>query len=332
MSHQPQVRSRAKPALVAAGREKGTARPQVAVLVPCYNEERTIEGVVRAFRRSLPDALIFVYDNNSSDRTAEVAAKAGAIVRTEPRQGKGNVVRRMFADVDADIYVLVDGDDTYDAAVAPELVERMIRQRLDFVNGARIEASAGAYRTGHRLGNRLISGVVRAIFGRDFSDMLSGYKIFSRRFVQSFPSMSRGFEIETEFTIHALELQMPCAEIYTAYRERPAGSASKLRTLPDGIRIAWLILRLVKDERPLAFFTLLGALCVVASLALGIPLVREFVDTGLVPKLPSAVLAASLMVLGALNLTAGLILDLITKTRREVKRLAYLSVRLPQWM
>ena len=332
MSYEPQVISLGKPGPAAPRTGAGAARPQIAVLVPCYNEERTIESVIRAFHESLPDALIFVYDNNSSDRTAELAAKAGAIVRNETRQGKGNVVRRMFADVDADIYVLVDGDDTYDAAVAPELVDRMIRQRLDFVNGARVEASPGVYRTGHRFGNRLISGVVQAIFGRDFSDMLSGYKIFSRRFVQSFPSMSRGFEIETEFTIHALELQMPCAEIYTAYRERPAGSASKLRTLPDGIRIAWLILRLVKDERPLAFFTLLGALCVVASLALGIPLVREFVDTGLVPKLPSAVLAASLMVLGALNLTAGLILDLITKTRREVKRLAYLSVRLPQWM
>jgi hypothetical protein len=326
MSREPKVL--AAPALYAEADEAGARR--IAVLVPCYNEERTIENVVRSFRDSLPEARIFVYDNNSSDRTAELAAKAGAVVRTEPRQGKGHVVRRMFADIDADVYVLVDGDDTYDAAAAPDLVARLTGERLDFVNGARIEASAGAYRTGHRLGNRLISGTVRAIFGRDFSDMLSGYKVFSRRFVQSFPSMSRGFEIETEFTIHALELQMPCAEIATAYRERPAGSASKLRTLPDGIRIAWLIVRLIKDERPLAFFTLLAALCVVASLGLGIPIVQEFIETGLVPRLPTAVLSASLMLLGALALTAGLILDLVTKTRREVKRLAYLSVRLPQ--
>lgn len=302
---------------------------RIAVLVPCYNEENTVAQVVGDFRAALPDAVVYVYDNNSSDRTAEVAAASGAQVRSEPRQGKGHVVRRMFAEIDADAYVLVDGDSTYDASAARALVRELLDSRLDLVNAARVtERKTSAYRPGHALGNRMLTGAVRLVFGRDFRDMLSGYKVFSRRFVRSFPAMSRGFEIETEFTIHALELQMPCAELPAAYRERPVGSTSKLNTFRDGFRILLFIVRLCKDERPLLFFGLLGVLSILLGLALGIPVVMEFLQTGLVPKLPSAVLAAALANLGVLLIIAGLILDLVTRARREIRRLAYLAIPL----
>lgn len=303
----------------------GTSTVTIAVLIPCYNEEQTIADVVSSFRAALPTATIYVFDNNSSDRTAEIATASGAIVRREARQGKGHVVRRMFADIDSDIYVLVDGDATYDASAAPGMVDLMISNRLDFINGARVAITEGAYRPAHRLGNRLLTGVVRSAFGREFTDMLSGYKVFSRRYVRSFPAMSRGFEIETEFTIHALELQMPCAEIPTKYAERPSGSVSKLKTLPDGFKILAFILRLTKDERPLAFFGSAGLLIIFVAVLLGAPVVVEFWETGLVPRLPTAVLSASMVNIGVLSIAVGLLLDLVTKARREVKRLAYLT-------
>ncbi len=297
----------------------------IAVLVPCYNEALTVAGVVQGFRTSLPEARIYVYDNNSTDGTADVARKAGAIVRSERRQGKGYVVRRMFADVEADIYVLVDGDGTYEAAAAPRLVRELLAGPLDQVNGVRVHKSAGAYRAGHVIGNRLLSGLVSLIFGAYGRDMLSGYKALSRRFVKSFPAMSAHFEIETELLVHALDLGLPLSEVETDYRERPDGSVSKLSTIKDGLRILWLILHLVRDLLPLQFFSCVGAAFVVASIASGIPVIVEFVATGLVPRLPTAVLSVGLMLVGIIAVFTGLILDSVAKGRRENKLLAYLS-------
>ena len=302
------------------------AEPRVAVLIPCYNEEVAIGAVVREFRAALPQAAIYVYDNNSADRTVEVARAAGAIVRTERLQGKGNVIRRMFADVEADAYVLVDGDATYHAASAPDMVRLLIEDRLDMVNGTRISDVEAAYRPGHRLGNFLLTGIVRTIFGNRVTDMLSGYRVFSRRFVKSFPALSSGFETETEFTVHALELSMPIGEIETPYRERPAGSASKLNTVRDGFRILGTILRLVKEERPLQFFSAAGGVMLLMAVVLAIPVVAEFMRTGLVPRLPTAILATGLVGLGFLSFTAGLVLDSVSRGRTELKRIAYLSV------
>jgi glycosyltransferase involved in cell wall biosynthesis len=298
----------------------------IAVLVPCYNEEITIEKVVADFRAALPEATVYVYDNNSRDRTVEVARKAGAVVRKEPRQGKGNVVRRMFADVEADVYVLVDGDDTYDAAASRMLVDQLVEERLDFINAMRVSSAKDAYRAGHRFGNWLLTGLVRQIFGRQFNDMLSGYKFLSRRFVKSFPAMSSGFETETELAVHALELRMPCTEVATVYKERPPGSVSKLRTYSDGAHIMMLIARLVKDERPLHFFGLSGVLSMVIAVFLSIPLLVTYLETGLVPRVPTAILSVALVIVGVLSMFAGLILDMTTKTRREMKRLIYLSL------
>lgn len=300
--------------------------PRLAVLVPCFNESLTIGQVIGDFRAALPTAKIYVYDNNSHDGTAEIARAAGAIVRLEPRQGKGNVVRRMFGDIEADIYILVDGDGTYDAKAAPFLVGRVLKDDLDFVNGARAEVSQQAYRRGHRLGNRVLTGLVQNVFGREFRDMLSGYKVMSRRFVKSFPAMSSGFETETELVVHALELRMPAAEITTAYHERPEGSVSKLRTYRDGARILYLILRLMKDERPLQFFGALSAALLVAALVLVAPVVVTFAETGLVPRLPTAVLSLGIVILSVLTFFTGIVLDLTTRTRQELKRLLYLSV------
>jgi glycosyltransferase involved in cell wall biosynthesis len=300
--------------------------PTIAVLVPCYNEEITIGKVVTDFRSALPAADIYVYDNNSKDRTSDVARTAGAIVRQEARQGKGNVVRRMFADIEADVYVLVDGDDTYDAAVAGQLVERLIDDQLDFINGMRVSTAEAAYRAGHRFGNWLLTGLVREIFGRQFNDMLSGYKILSRRFVKSFPAMSSGFETETELAVHALELRMPSAEVETIYKERPPGSVSKLRTYSDGAQIMMLIARLVKDERPLRFFGVLGLALIALAIVLSIPLLSTYLETGLVPRFPTALLSVALVIIGVLCFFAGLVLDMTTKTRREMKRLIYLSL------
>jgi hypothetical protein len=305
----------------------GAAHPvTVAVLVPCYNEEITIAKVVADFRAALPEATIYVYDNNSRDNTIDVAQRAGAVVRKELRQGKGNVVRRMFADIEAEVYVLVDGDDTYDASASEVLVKRLVEERLDFINAMRVSTAKNAYRTGHRFGNRLLTGLVRQIFGRQFNDMLSGYKILSRRFVKSFPAMSSGFETETELAVHALELRMPSTEVATAYKERPPGSVSKLRTYSDGAQIMLLIARLVKDERPLHFFGLSGLSLIVAAILLSVPLLVTYLETGLVPRFPTAILSVALVIVGVLSIFAGLILDMTTKTRREMKRLIYLSL------
>ncbi|MDT7951916.1 MAG: glycosyltransferase family 2 protein [Acetobacteraceae bacterium] len=302
--------------------------PAIAVLIPCYNEEIAIASVVADFRAALPMATIYVYDNNSRDRTAEVARAAGAVVGRELLQGKGNVIRRMFADVEADIFVLVDGDATYEAASAPEMVRLLQDQRLDMVNGTRVSAIEAAYRPGHRLGNVVLTGIVRTIFGNRITDMLSGYRVFSRRFVKSFPALSGGFETETEFTVHALELGMPIGEIETPYRERPPGSQSKLNTVGDGIRILLTIVRLVKEERPLQFFSLSGLVLLAVAVILGIPLVTEFARSGTVPRFPTAILATGLVGLAFLSFTCGLILDSVSRGRTEVKRLAYLSVPL----
>ena len=299
---------------------------RLAVLVPCYNEEAAIGAVVRDFRRALPSATIYVYDNNSSDRTREAAREAGAVVRGETLQGKGYVVRRMFADIEADVYVLVDGDDTYHAASAPALVRRLLDERLDMVNGARVTEIKAAYRPGHRFGNLLLTSMVARIFGNRIGDMLSGYRVFSRRFVKSFPALSGGFEIETELTVHALELAMPVAEVATPYKDRPEGSVSKLRTFRDGWRILGTIMLLVKEERPLPFFSALFALLALAAALLIGPVVATYLQTGLVPRFPTAILAMGLMLLGFLSLTCGLILDTVTRGRQELKRLHYLSI------
>lgn len=298
---------------------------RIAVLVPCRNEEAAIAGVVRDFQHYLPSATIYVYDNASTDETAQVARDAGAAVCSEPLVGKGNVVRRMFADVEANIYVIVDGDGTYDASSAPQLIRYLVTHRLDMVNCARVSSATGAYRAGHRLGNRLLTGLVARVFGKRLSDMLSGYRVMSRRFVKSFPALSAGFEIETELTVHALELRAPIGELTAPYVSRPRGSSSKLRTLRDGLRILGLILHLIKEERPLQFFTAGFALLAGSSIALGIPVVMQFLATGLVGRLPTAVLATGLMILAFLSLFCGLILDTVTRGRRELKRLLYLA-------
>jgi glycosyltransferase involved in cell wall biosynthesis len=298
----------------------------VAVLIPCYNEAAAIAKVVTDFRAVLPSARLYVYDNNSSDKTAAAARAAGAVVRTETLQGKGHVVRRMFADVEADVFVLVDGDDTYDAAMAPTMVQLMLDRQLDMVTGARVTEEEAAYRRGHRLGNAVLTSLVRWIFGNRVSDMLSGYRAFSRRFVKSFPALAGGFETETEFTVHALELKMPIGEVVTAYRGRPPGSVSKLRTYADGIRILRSIVLLVKEERPLQFFALIGAALLLAGLGVGLPVVVEFVRTGLVPRLPTAVLATGLVLMSFLAFVCGLVLDTVTHGRREMRRLAYLAI------
>lgn len=297
----------------------------VAVLVPCHNEAEAIREVVRAFRRHLPAATVYVYDNASTDDTARIAQDAGAVVHAEPMVGKGNVVRRMFADIEADVYVIVDGDGTYDAGAAPLLIDHLVTNGLDMVNCARSAADVGAYRPGHRWGNRLLTGLVARVFGNRLSDMLSGYRVMSRRFVKSFPALSTGFEIETEITVHALELRVPIAEISAPYIARPRGSASKLRTMSDGMRILRVIVHLVKEERPLQFFSAIFAALAAVSVALGLPVVIEFLATGLVPRLPTALLATGLMILAFLSLFCGLVLDTVTRGRRELKRLIYLA-------
>ncbi len=299
----------------------------MAVLLPCYNEEGAIAKVIADLRTVLPGARIYVYDNNSRDGTIAVARSAGAIVRNERQQGKGHVVRRMFADVEADVYLLMDGDDTYDATAAPALLEKLLSEHLDMVTGTRVTEIDAAYRRGHRFGNQVLTRMVRMIFGDRITDMLSGYRVFSRRFVKSFPVLSTGFEIETEFTVHALELNMPVGEVEIAYKDRAAGTVSKLRTWYDGIRILRTIVRLVKEERPLQLFCVAGCLLMVAGIGLGTPVVTEYLATHLVPRLPTAVLAASLVLLAFLSIASGLILDSVTLGRKEMKRLAYLGVR-----
>lgn len=301
--------------------------PSISVLIPCFNEEVAITKVIGDFRRMLPDARIFVFDNNSTDQTAEVAAAAGAEVRSVSLRGKGNVVRRMFADVESDIYILVDGDDTYDANAVTVLIERLVTRNLDMVVGSRKSDDANSYRSGHRFGNRLLTSCVAGLFGRSFGDMLSGYRVFSRRFVKSFPAHSKGFEIETELNVHALSMRLPCDEIATRYSARPEGSASKLNTYRDGIRILWMIGKLFKNEKPLLFFTLGFAFCLTLSVVIAWPLLITFFATGLVPRLPTAVLCAALALLSFIFLICGLVLDTVTQGRVESKRFAYL--RLP---
>jgi len=301
------------------------ASPRIAVLVPCYNEEAAVAAVVKGFRQALPAAQIYVYDNNSKDRTADVAREAGAEVRSERRQGKGHVVRRMFADIDADVYVLVDGDATYDAPSVPRMIEKLLAEHLDMVVGLRVDQEQAAYRRGHRTGNYMLTSFLSSVFGQAFKDILSGYRVFSRRFVKSFPVLSDGFEIETELTVHALELAMPVAEVETPYYARPEGSFSKLNTWGDGFRILRTILKLYRTEKPLRFFTAIGAFLALVSIGLAIPILVVYLETGLVPRLPTAVLSTGLMIVAVLSVSSGLVLDTVTRGRREMKLLAYLS-------
>jgi glycosyltransferase involved in cell wall biosynthesis len=298
---------------------------RIAVLVPCFNEEAAVKTVVADFRKALPSAQIYVYDNNSSDRTATVARAAGAEVRSERRQGKGHVVRRMFADVDADIYLLVDGDATYHAPSAARMIDVLLSEHLDMVVGLRVDRSDAAYRPGHRTGNRMLTSFLSSVFGKTFRDILSGYRVFSRRFVKSFPVLSDGFEIETELSVHALELALPVAEVETPYYARPQGSFSKLNTWRDGFRILGTILKLYRSERPLRFFTAIGSFLALISLGLALPIVETYLETGLVPRLPTAVLSMGMMIMALLSVSSGLVLDTVTRGRREMKLLAYLS-------
>src|SRR5437868_8583831 len=297
-----------------------SVQPRIAVLLPCYNEEAAIGATVAGFRAALPGATVYVYDNNSSDHTRDVAAKAGAMVRSERQQGKGHVVRRMFADIDADVYVMADGDLTYDPAAAPAMVDQLIAEQLDMVVGTRRHEEKEAYRGGHVLGNKLFTGLLSGLFGRSFSDIFSGYRVFSRRFVKSFPVLSSGFEIETEISVHALELRMPVGEVETAYAARPEGSQSKLSTWSDGWRILKTIVTLYRIERPVLFYGTIGALLLALALVLSVPLVITYLHTGLVPRLPTAILVTGMTIVAVLCLFTGLILDTVTRGRREVRR------------
>lgn len=300
---------------------------KIAVIVPCYNEASAIAKVVSDFNKYFPEATVYVFDNNSTDGTADVAANAGAIVRHVWHKGKGNVVRRMFADIDADIFVMVDGDDTYEAAAAPTMINKLLDENLDMVVGCRVEnGDDKTYRPGHRFGNKMLTGTVSTIFKGSFTDMLSGYRVFSKRYAKSFPCHSHGFEIETELTIHALELRMRIGEVQTSYGERPEGSVSKLSTYKDGIKILRTIIQLYAYERPLFFYSIIAAFFAIISLVVGVPVISDYVSTGLVPKFPSAIAAASIMIMSMLSLVCGVISHLITVSRRETKYLTYLSI------
>lgn len=304
--------------------------PTIAVLLPCYNEEAAIGATVAGFRSALPGAKIYVYDNNSTDRTSEIAARSGAIVRIERQQGKGHVVRRMFADVDADVYVMADGDLTYDPKSAPQMVDLLLAEQLDMVVGTRRHEEKDAYRGGHVLGNRLFTGILAGLFGRSFTDIFSGYRVFSRRFAKSFPVLSSGFEIETEMSVHALELRMPVGEVETAYGARPEGSQSKLSTYSDGLRILRTIVTLYRVERPSLFYGLIGAALLGIAVVLAVPLAVTYLHTGLVPRVPTAILVTGITIVAVLCFFAGLILDTVTRGRREVRRLSYLSLAAPR--
>ncbi len=318
----------AEAALHAVGQQLSPAlrHVDIAVLIPCYNEAGSIGDVVKSFKAALPGARIYVYDNNSYDNTAAVAREAGAIVRREPLQGKGHVVRRMFSDIEADVYVMVDGDATYDAAAAPRLVSRLIETQADMVVGARVTAEKEAYRAGHRFGNRMLTGLVAWIFGDRFTDMLSGYRAFSRRFAKSYPALASGFETETELTVHALELDMITAEVQTAYGARRIGSVSKLSTVRDGFRILTTIGRLMRDERPLMFFGAISGVVMATALGLSFPVISEYLATGLVPRFPTVFLCGTLAVVSAISMVSGVILETVSLGRREMKRLAYNQV------
>ena len=304
-------------------------QPRIAVLLPCFNEEAAIAATVAGFRAALPSATVYVYDNNSRDRTREIATVGGAVVRSERQQGKGHVVRRMFADIDADVYLMADGDLTYDPSSAQAMVDLLLADQLDMVVGTRRHDQKGAYRGGHVVGNRLFTSMLGRLFGRSFSDIFSGYRVFSRRFVKSFPVLSSGFEIETEISVHALELRMPVGEVETAYASRPEGSESKLSTFGDGWRILKTIATLYRTERPVLFFGTIGALLLIAALILAVPLITTYLDTGLVPRVPTAILITGMTIVAVLCFFAGLILDTVTRGRREVRRLAYLALPSP---
>jgi glycosyltransferase involved in cell wall biosynthesis len=304
-------------------------QPRIAVLLPCYNEEAAIAATVEGFRTALPNATVYVYDNNSRDKTKAVAKAAGAVVRTETQQGKGHVVRRMFADIEADVYLMADGDLTYDAGAAPRMTQLIVDDQLDMVVGIRRHEAVEAYRGGHVLGNKLFTRLLSGLFGRSFTDIFSGYRAFSRRFVKSFPVLSEGFEIETEMSVHALELRMPVGEIETRYGARPEGSHSKLSTFRDGWRILKTIATLYRVERPVLFYGGIGALLLVAAMLLAVPLVATFLQTGLVPRFPTAILVTGMTIIAVLCFFAGLILDTVTRGRREMRRLAYLALPAP---
>jgi len=301
------------------------AQRRTAVLIPCYNEGGTIAQVVADFRAALPDAAIYVYDNNSTDRTIELAQASGATVRREVQQGKGHVVRRMFRDVDADIFVLVDGDATYDAASAPAMIAELVGGHCDMVIGVRTSRQHKAYRPGHRFGNRALTGFVAQVFGRNLHDLLSGYRVFSRRFVKSFPALSSGFEIEAELTIHGLQLELPIADVDTPYYARPSGSTSKLNTWRDGLRILFTIFQLYRSERPLWFYAILGVMLASASVVISAPIFVTYLETGRVPRIPTAILSTGMMILAFLSICIGFVLDTVTRGRREMKLLAYLA-------
>jgi glycosyltransferase involved in cell wall biosynthesis len=313
----------------AGGLATAQTRPRVAVLLPCFNEEATIRATVEGFRAALPGATVYVYDNNSTDRTREVAAGAGAVVRSETQQGKGRVVRRMFADIEADVYVMADGDLTYDPQAAPAMVEMLLSEQLDMVVGTRRHEAVEAYRGGHVLGNKLFTRLLAGLFGRSFTDVFSGYRAFSRRFVKSFPVLSEGFEIETEISVHALELRMPVGEVETRYLARPEGSESKLSTFGDGWRILTTMLTLYRVERPVLFYGGIGALLLIAALILAVPLITTYLESGLVPRFPTAILVTGMTIVAVLCVFAGLILDTVTRGRREMRRLAYLALPPP---
>lgn len=305
--------------------------PRIAILIPCYNEAATVEAVVRDFKSTLPEASVYVFDNNSSDATVEIASRVGATVGQVMDRGKGNVIRRMFADIDADVYVVVDGDDTYDASAAPKLVARLLTEGLDMIVATRHSDEQEAYRLGHRFGNIMLTQCVGLIFGHTFTDMLSGYRAFSRRYVKSFPAHSKNFETETELTVHALELRMPVAEESTKYKSRPEGSVSKLNTYGDGLRILMMIVKLFRAERPLAFYSIGFFVCAFSATILAIPLFATYMETGLVPRFPTAILCTSLMLFGAILLVCGIILDAVTHGRAEAKRFAYLAQLAPRF-
>jgi len=299
----------------------------VVVLIPCYNEEATVTQVIQDFKKTLPEATIFVYDNNSTDNTSKVAIAAGAVVRSEPMQGKGNVVRRMFADIEADIYIMLDGDGTYDASVAPEMIDMLYKEKLDMVVGTRLESEGDQlFRSGHRLGNSAITNMVGLLFGKRFTDILSGYRVLSKRFVKSFPGLTSGFEIETELTVHALQLKIPIGEVTTRYMARPSGSESKLNTYSDGLKIFKMIMYFFKEIRPFLFFSIVTLLLAVTSLIIMYPVFATYLETGLVPRFPTAILATSIMLMSFLSFVCGLILDSLSGARWEAKRMKYLSI------
>lgn len=302
---------------------------KIAAIVPCHNEEAAVAKVVSDLRAAVPGMDIYVYDNNSTDRTSERALEAGAIVRHEHAKGKGNVVRRAFADIDADIYVMIDGDDTYDASALPAMIDAMLEGPLDHVLGVRSQVSDTAYRPGHEAGNRVFNNLVSSIFGHRVTDMLSGYRVFSRRFVKSFPAVSREFEIETELTVHSSSLRVPQTEITVGFKDRAEGSESKLNTYRDGVKILSLIVHLIRHERPILFHSVLAAIVFIVALLIGVPVVIEFFQTGEVARFPSAILATGLALIAGLSLLLGFILDGITRSRRENARLSYLRYGAP---